>query len=47
MTIPLNHMPKSNRNQHVNIMRNEGKTMQEIADFFDISRQRVHQILQA
>jgi len=36
---------KRDRNSAIKKMREEGKSMQAIGDFFHISRQRVHQLL--
>lgn len=35
----------SSRNEKIRTMRTEGKSLREIADEFDLSRQRVHQII--
>ena len=44
---PLRPGPATNinRNQEILTMRREGRTLRQIADFFDLSRQRVHQIV--
>lgn len=39
------HKPNPARNQQIVELFTAGKTMQEIADQFDISRERVRQIL--
>lgn len=35
----------SSRNEEIRVMRESGKSLREIADEFDLSRQRVHQII--
>lgn len=44
---PLKPGPATNmnRNQQILSMRSEGRTLRQIADEFDLSRQRVHQIV--
>jgi hypothetical protein len=44
---PLKPGPASDasRNQQILTMRSEGRTLRQIADVFDLSRQRVHQIV--
>lgn len=44
---PLRPGPATNTNRNAEIltMRREGSTLRQIADLFDLSRQRVHQIV--
>ena len=44
MEIQVKRRRKTERNLSIKKMRNEGKTMEEIADYFGITRQRVYQI---
>ncbi|HAI42604.1 MAG TPA: hypothetical protein DCM40_33110 [Maribacter sp.] len=43
---PVNKRKMAERNAQVVALRNEGKTFQEIADKFGVSRQRVHVVFQ-
>ena len=39
------HYGTLGRNMEIRLMRNKGKTIQEVANKFQLTRQRVHQIL--
>ncbi|MEK9206867.1 MAG: helix-turn-helix domain-containing protein [Patescibacteria group bacterium] len=45
MQTPVKRERKTKRNLAIKKMRAKGKTYQEIADYFGITRQRVYQLL--